>query len=200
MAPDPTPADFQALLDRAKAGDIDCLETIIRRTETRLRTSISQQLGVKLRASLRRSDVLQNAYLVMLEALPSFTGTSEAEFVAWVTRIIQHDILRQSRWFGAERRRAPTRTSERNALAQILFDRPPTPTAEVAGRERDQQVHDALARLEPDYARVIDLALLQQLPHREVAERMQRSEGACRMLLLRARAALAIELEKLAED
>jgi DNA-directed RNA polymerase specialized sigma24 family protein len=35
------------------------------------------------------------------------------------------------------------------------------------------------------------------LTHREVAERLGRSEGACRMLLLRARAALALELERL---
>ncbi len=108
--------------------------------------------------------------------------------------------MRQNRWFSAARRRAPTRTSERNALAEILLDRPATPTAEAAGRERDQEVRDALARLEPDHAQVIELALLQQLPHREVAQRLNRSEGACRMLLLRARAALAIALEKLAAD
>ncbi len=200
MVPVPPASDFQALLARAKAGDVDCLEHIIRQTETRLRTSIDQRLGAKLRASLRRSDVLQNAYLVMLEALPTFTGSTEPEFVAWLTRIIQHDILRQNRWFGAARRRAPTRTSERNALAEILLDRPATPTAEAAGRERDQEVRDALARLEPDHAQVIELALLQQLPHREVAQRLNRSEGACRMLLLRARAALAIALDKLAAD
>lgn len=192
----PPDDDFLRLLAQAKAGDERALEQILRLTEARLRSNIDRRLGPRLRAALRRSDVLQNAYLAMLAALPSFPGGTADEFVAWVTRMVEHDIHRQHRWFGAARRRPPSRTSERNALAEILMAAPTSPVSEVAGQERAQVVRRALARLEPDQARVIELALLQELPHREVAERMHRSEGACRMLLMRARAALAIELER----
>jgi len=199
--PIPLPADddFARLIQRAKAGDERALEAVLRRTEGRLRSNVDRRLGPKLRAALRRSDVLQNAYLAMLEALPSFTGDTADEFVAWVTRIVENDIHRQHRWFGAARRRPPTRTSERNALAAILLDPTTSPSAEVAGRERAVLLRKALARIEPDQAQVIELVMLQELTHREAAERMQRSEGACRMLLLRARAALALELERSGE-
>lgn len=191
--------EFERLLALARGGDNDALERILERTEVRLNRYVDRRLGPKLRASLRRSDVLQNAYLAMLDALPKFAGRTPDEFVAWVTQIVENDIRRQNRWFGAARRRPPSRTSERNSLARILLDSPTTPSAEVAGQEDRALVRAAMAQLDPDHARVIELSVFEELSHREVAERMQRSEGACRMLLMRARAALALELERLSD-
>ena len=190
---------FAAVLARARARDPEAVEQVLVRTESRLRAYVEARLGAELRASLRNSDVLQNSYLQMLDALPTFDGRTEDDFVAWVTRIIENDIRRQHRWFGAKKRKVP-RSSERNALARILLDPPLTPSAELGGRERTALVRRALERLEPDYAEVIRLALLEELPHKDVAARIGRSEGACRMLLLRARAALALELEKLGDS
>lgn len=189
--------DFATDLAGARTGDPGAIERILQRTESRLRAYVDSRLGQGLRASLRNSDVLQNSYLQMLDALPKFPGASEDEFVAWVTQIIEFDIKRQHRWFAAKKRKQP-RTSERNALARILLEPPLTPSAELGGIERQALVHRAVQNLEPLHAQVIRLALLEELPHKEVAERMGRSEGACRMLLMRARAALALELEKLA--
>ncbi len=186
---------FAEWLARARAGDADAFERVLERTATRLRGFVEVRLGQRLRASLRHSDVLQNTYLQMLDALPSFDGNDEDQFVAWVSKIIEHDIHRQHRWFGAKKRRPPS-TSERNALARILLEPPPTPSAEFCEAELSASVRRALERLEPDHSQVIQLALLEGLPHKEVAARLGRSEGACRMLLLRARAALALELER----
>lgn len=190
--------EFATWLDRARAGDAAAVDELLTRTETRLRGYVDSRLGPRLRASLRNSDVLQNSYLQMLDALPGFDGRTEDDFVAWVTRIIEHDIKRQHRWFAAKKRKPPT-TSERNVLARVLLDPPLTPSAELGGTELSAMVHRALERLEPDHAAVIRLAMLEELPHKEVAARIGRSEGACRMLLLRARAALALELERLGQ-
>ncbi|MBL9076130.1 MAG: sigma-70 family RNA polymerase sigma factor [Planctomycetes bacterium] len=191
---------FGHALDRARAGDGAALDEVLAATEARLRRVVDRRLGARLRTSLRRSDILQNAYLAMLDALPRFEGRTPDAFVAWVSQIIEHDIQRQHRWFGARKRRAPSRTSQRNALARILHDTPPTPSAEVAQDERQTLVRAALQKLEPDHARIIELAVFEGLSHREIADRLQRSEGASRMLLQRARAALALELERLTGD
>jgi RNA polymerase sigma-70 factor (ECF subfamily) len=192
-------ARFASDLAAARAGDGSAVDRILTATEDRLRRYVDARLGDRLRASLRHSDVLQNAYLEMLEALPDFAGRTADDFVAWVGRIVEHDIQRQHRHFSAKKRMQP-RTSERNALARILLEPPPTPSGEVVGSERRALVRAALARLEPTQARIIELAMLEELPHKQVAERMGRSEGACRMLLMRARAALAIELDRLDRD
>jgi RNA polymerase sigma-70 factor (ECF subfamily) len=186
---------FAQWLVRARAGDAAAFERVLARTASRLRGFVDARLGRRLRASLRHSDVLQNTYLQMVDALPSFDGKDEDQFVAWAAKIIEHDIHRQHRWFGAKKRRPPS-TSERNALARILTDPPPTPSAEFCAAERSASVRRALGRLEPDHSEVIQLALIEGLPHKDVAARLGRSEGACRMLLLRARAALALELER----
>ena len=192
----PDDSNFANLLDLARAGDGHALEQVLDQTESRLRRYVDARLGSRLRAALRRSDVLQNAYVEMLDALPQFEGRTEDEFVAWVARIVEHDIKRQNRWFGAQKRRPPSRTSERNALAKILLDSQPTPSAEISGLEERAELQRALARLEPDHAQILQLSVFEELSHKDVAERMQRSEGACRMLLLRARTALALELER----
>jgi RNA polymerase sigma factor (sigma-70 family) len=102
---------------------------------------------------LRRSDVLQNTYLAMLDALPRFTGSTPDDFVSWVARMIENDIRRQHRWFGAAKRRAQSRTSQRNLLAGILMAPVATPSAEVSRNEERAAVREALARLEPDTPR-----------------------------------------------
>lgn len=192
--------DFGQLLQRAKDGDQDALDQILVLVDERLRRVVDRRLGPKLRASLRRSDVLQNSYLAMLDALPRFEGDSPDDFVAWVARMIENDIRRQNRWFAAGKRKAPSRTSQRNLLAGILTQPVPTPSAEMSRHEDRLAVREALCRLEADHARVIELSVFEELSHKEIAEQMGRTEGACRMLLLRARTALALELERLSMD
>tara|TARA_R110002072_G_scaffold269079_10_gene428334 strand:- start:5027 stop:5635 length:609 start_codon:yes stop_codon:yes gene_type:complete len=192
--------DFGKLLEAAKKGEQDALDQILLMTEERLRRVVDRRLGPKLRASLRRSDVLQNSYLAMLDALPRFEGDNPDDFVAWVARMIENDIRRQNRWFTAGKRKAPSRTSQRNLLAGILGQSVPTPSAVMSGNEDRLAVREAMCRLEADHARIIELSVFEELTHREIAEEMGRTEGACRMLLLRARTALALELERLSMD
>ena len=199
-ANDDLTAEFGRLLLAAKGGDQQALDAILVMTEERLRRVVDRRLGTKLRASMRQSDVLQNSYLAMLAALPRFEGDDPDEFVAWVAQMIENDIRRQNRWFRAKKRHAPSRTSQRNLLAGILMRPTPTPSAEMSSNEEHLAVREALLRLEPDHVRIIELSVFEELPHKEIAERMDRTEGACRMLLLRARAALALELDRLSPD
>ena len=192
--------EFVQLLAAAKAGDHAALDKILVLTEDRLRRFVDSRLGQKLSASTRRSDILQNSYLAILDALPRFESDSVEGFVAWVARIIENDIRRQNRWFSAGKRKAPSRPSQRNLLAGILTEPVSTPSAVYSRKEEREAVLAAMSRLEPDHARIIELAIFEELSHKEIAEAMGRTEGACRMLLLRARTALAIELERLASD
>lgn len=196
VASDDDSIDFGKLLYAAKAGDHGALEEILLMTEDRLRRVVDRRLGPKLRASLRRSDILQNSYLAMLDALPRFQGDHPDDFVAWVARMIENDIRRQNRWFGASKRKAPSGTSQRNLLAGILAPSIRTPSAEMSRDEERLAVREAMGRLEADHARVIELSVFEEMTHGEIAAEMGRTAGACRMLLLRARTALALELER----
>ena len=69
-----------------------------------------------------------------------------------------------------------------------------TPSREAAGREELERLEAALARLSDEHREVVVLARIVGLSSPEIAERMQRSEGAVRVLLHRALARLAIEM------
>ncbi|MGK0156469.1 MAG: RNA polymerase sigma-70 factor (ECF subfamily) [Neolewinella sp.] len=200
VANDDKSTDFVRLLQAAKAGDHDALDEILLMTEDRLRRVVDRRLGPKLRASMRQSDVLQNSYLAMLDALPRFEGDNPDDFVAWIAQMIENDIRRQNRWFNADKRKAPSRTSQRNLLAGILGQPIPTPSAEMSRHEERMAVREAMSRLEADHARVIELATFEDMSHSEIADQMGRTAPACRMLLMRARTALALELERLSLD
>lgn len=192
-----TCTDFRELLERARSRDDHAIEDLLRRVEIRLRRYVEVRLGDQLRTRLRDSDVLQNAYVEMLRSIPTFVGDNEDQFVAWVTAIIENDIRRQGRWFGAQKRQAPERTSERNLLARTLLDNPTTPSANVSRREEHELLVDALQRLPEHYREILELVVLQGLSHDEAAQQMDRNPKASRMLLSRARAALSLEIEKL---
>ena len=191
---------FVELLHDARSGDPDALSALLHHVEARLRRQVEDRLGTKLRAELRDSDVLQNAYVQLIRSLGDFRGTTEGEFVAWVYSIIENDIRRQTRWFGAAKRRPPDQSGERNALARILLDTPPTPSAEMIADEERSLLDEALASLPEDYQQVIELAVGQELPHEEIADRMDRTPAASRMLLNRARAALSAAIERLESE
>ncbi len=61
-----------------------------------------------------------------------------------------------------------------------------SPSGQAVARERELLIADVLDRLPPEYREVIILRQLEDLPHAEVAIRMKRSEGAVRMLWVRA--------------
>jgi RNA polymerase sigma-70 factor (ECF subfamily) len=66
--------------------------------------------------------------------------------------------------------------------------------------EQDMLVTAALARLPEDHRDVLLLRNLERLPFEEVAKRMGRSAGACRMLWMRAIAGLREHLDTLSLD
>jgi RNA polymerase sigma-70 factor (ECF subfamily) len=76
----------------------------------------------------------------------------------------------------------------------------PSPSQHVIRFEQDMLVTAALARLPEDHRDVLLLRNLERLPFEEVAKRMGRSAGACRMLWMRAIAGLREHLDTLSLD
>ncbi len=192
--------NIAAELVAVRDGDREALGRLLGRIEEPLTLEIERQLGPWLRGKVRPSDILQNVYLEVVRLLPSFEGEHVNQLVAWANTIVRSEVLRQHRWFSAARRAQPERTSERNRLARELQPDVTTPSRLAQAREEGALLATALAQLPEAYSTVIELAVVQELPHAEVAARMGRSEGATRMLLMRARAQLGLELERLEGD
>lgn len=188
---------FGADLASARDGDRHALERILSRLQDDLLHAADRSLGVRLRAKTRASDVLQDALAEVVRRIAEFGGDDEQTFVAWVRAIIHNAARQQHRRLRAQRRRSPSDTSELAALARTLLQRSRSPASELEQGEAVDLVMRAVESLREDHRLVIEQVVLRRRPLADVARDLGRSEPATRMLLSRARAALALALDHL---
>lgn len=193
----PRDRGFADEIGRARRGDRAALDRLLRRIETRLLRRAETRLGPGLRARMGRSDILQATYLEVIRGLDGFDGATEDAFLAWTESVLENAVRHQHRWFRARKRKGPSGSSPAEALARELKRDTPTPSAEAVRAEDLVLAGRALEALPEDQRRVIVLCVVEGRSHREAGEALGRSEGATRMLLFRARAALALEVRRL---
>lgn len=187
----------QDLVQAARADDSVALGELLHRYANYLSILATTQLDGKLRGRVSPSDIVQETYTDAARDFGQFRGTSEGEFAAWLRQIliqnlgraVERHILTAKRDVRRELsmdqlQRAMARSSAR--LDRLFADPGPTPSRASEQHQRGRVIADILARLPADYREVVLLRNFRGLPFREVADRLQRSEGAVRMLWLRA--------------
>lgn len=185
------------LFERARSGDRDALNELLLRHRARLERTARSLLGEELRTRVRTSDILQSTFVEVLSSVREFRGTNEEAFANWVARILQNNVNDAAK-FHAARKRARSRESSRQDLDTLgVSASGPTPSSEAAFSDELYLVGRALQQLSEDYRRVILLRLRPGATHQEVARVLDRTPGATRVLLARARAALLIEIDRL---
>jgi RNA polymerase sigma-70 factor (ECF subfamily) len=155
------------------------------------------QIGLPLRARVSASDLVQETFLEAYRDFGQFRGAGEAELVAWLRRILVHNLGRLvQRQVLAQKRTVRREVALRQQLADLersaarveaaLVSPFSSPSAQAQRRELAAVLADQLARLPPDSREVIVLRNLEGLPFEEVARHMGRTAGAVRVLWLRA--------------
>ncbi len=155
------------------------------------------QLDRRLRVRFSPSDLVQETFLEAHRDFPQFRGATEEEFLAWLRQILVHNlIVAVRRHFDAGKRdvrrevsleqvRSQMDTSALGVAAALAQDGT-SPSDRVQREELLVALADDLSELPQDYREVIVLRHLQGCSFAEVAQRMDRNEGAVRMLWLRA--------------
>ncbi|MEE2711280.1 MAG: sigma-70 family RNA polymerase sigma factor [Planctomycetota bacterium] len=190
----------KANLALARGGDRRALDRLLETVHGRLRRLAEGRLGPGLRAKLRTSDVLQSTYLDVVKSVERFEGEDEEAFVGWVARIMENNIRDKGKYFQARKRRDPEGATLPLNEAEDVKTPGATPSVEVVRAEDLVLVSRALEDLGEDYRQVIILRLVEGRSHKEVGELLGRTEAATRMLLSRARAALALALDRLRNE
>src|SRR5207248_10715043 len=118
---------------------------------------------------------------------------SEAELVAWLRKILANGLANQvarlrtqGRDPGREESLEAHLDRSDQALQRALTAPGTSPSAQAARREQAVLLADALAKLPPDQEQVFILRHLEHLPVEKIAEQMNRSVPAVRMLWTRA--------------
>jgi len=132
--------DDGVLVERARAGDGNALETLLIRYETRI-------FNVALRMVGNREDARDVAQSVMLKVVSSLDGfDAQFKFFSWIYRIAVNESLN---FLG---RRRPT-----TPLAEVAAARSEEPDGAAETAERRRAVQQALMTLSADYRAVVVL-------------------------------------------
>jgi RNA polymerase sigma-70 factor, ECF subfamily len=194
------------LIAQARAGDAQALQSLLARYREYARLLVRCRAKGRLQARVDSSDFVQETLLRAAQNIRQFQGTSEEEWCAWLARIAEHEVIHQMRHHLGAAKRAAAR--ERSIAAEAddsangasrlerWFTKAQTsPSLAAMRKERSLLLTDALARLPEDYREVLILRHLEGLDFPEVAQRMERSAGAVRVLWTRALKKLREEMQ-----
>ncbi len=201
---------FDQLLERCRKGDRAAIDSLFSRYRDYISLLAQAQLGRLVRAKCEASDIVQMTLLEAHRDFVQFSGRQEAELLAWMRRILSHNLFNEHRRYTAKRRAAVREVSleyvcsgvENSSicLGRGLADQTPRPSQLALQRENAVKVADKLAQLPEDYRTVLMLRILQGASTEEVAEQMGRTPGAIRMLQLRALAAMRKLMSESSDD
>ena len=187
----------QLLLDRAKGGSAADVGQLLSIYTQYLKTLANHQLDRRVRQRVSPSDLVQDTLLEAHRDFPNFRGTTTPELVAWLRRILIHNLIRASEHHLHTEKRDARREISLQRLASNLgsVDSPVeaalkspigSPSADLRGQEQVSELEKALSTLPSEQRQVVVMRHLEGLAFNEISQRMGRSSGACRMLWMRA--------------
>jgi RNA polymerase sigma-70 factor (ECF subfamily) len=199
--------DITSLLNRATAGEEGALAELFTRYRKRLRQMIRLRLDRRLSSRVDPSDVLQEAYLDVVQQFPAYQRRPEMPFFLWLRLVTGQRLLRvHRRHLGAGMRDAgrevslyhgalPQASSE--SLAAQLLGRMTSASQALVRAEMQLQLQAALNDMGPLDREIIALRHFEELSNAEAAEVLGLSKTAASNRYLRALARLQKILENI---
>jgi RNA polymerase sigma-70 factor (ECF subfamily) len=185
------------LLDRARHGSKSSLGALLQQYRNYLVVLASMQIERRLQPRVSPSDVVQETMLRAHKNFAQFRGTTEQELLAWLRQILVNNLATfvEQHMLAARRDVRREISMERIGaaleqstilLAALIPATTKSPSMAVQQREEAVVLADRLAQLPEDYREVLVLRNMKGLAFEEIAQRIDRSVGATRMLWLRA--------------
>jgi len=182
-APAPEPTEEMELVKRAREGDLEAYDELIRRYQERIYATVYHMTSNHEDAN----DLAQEAFIKAYQALKTFKGGSS--FYTWVYRIAVNKTINF-----LKQRKNKTQMSlddlDFNAehdpdLVALVSDK--TPRREVNLSELQEKLNEAMQKLSEPHRLVVSLHDVQGLSHEEIAKIMECNIGTVRSRLFYAR-------------
>jgi RNA polymerase sigma-70 factor (ECF subfamily) len=185
------------LLDRIRRHDLDALIEYLELLRPQLLGFINKSLSDALKRKVEPEDILQEASLSAMQALPQFDLTDRDPF-GWVCQQIERRIIDAHRkYIGAQKRAATNEVglstgsdADSGGLIECLVASMTSPSQAFSRNQKEFKLLQALEQLPPDSREALRLRYVEGLPSKDIAERLGRSDGAVRVLLTRSLAKL----------
>lgn len=181
------------LVDAAQRRDAGAVEQLLVRNLPGLEAFVRLRMGPVLRGLMTAPDLVQSVCREVLEDLSGFEFRGEAPFRHWLFVRAENKLREKHRYHHAGKRdrqkemAMPDATTALSAYQTLV-----TPSKDLEVKEAMRRVEAAFDQLPDDYREAITLHKLCGLSHAEIAEKMNKSEGAVRNLVYRGISRLAL--------
>lgn len=181
------------LVERVKAHDSAALAEYIVAVRKPLCAFIERQLGAGLRRKVEVEDIFQEASVEAVRSYEAADFDSREPF-SWLCQIAERRIVdAHRRFFGAAKRDAarevplgtPGGSTEHAAIVDLLVASMTSPTQALSRKGREARLFEALAGLPADQREALRLRYVEGLATKQIAERLNKSDGAVRVMLTR---------------
>jgi RNA polymerase sigma-70 factor (ECF subfamily) len=194
----------QELVALAQNGDNSALDQLCKVYGERVQRIVRFRMGAELRGKLESMDLVQDAFVAAVRDLGSFQYRDEGDFLRWMSKIAENRIRDNLKRLHADKRdirrevpinhRVPT--AENNCPHMPEPIRTTTPSVIMSISEELNKLENAMNLLRLEYREVIVLNQIEGLSLKKIADRLNKSPDAVRMLVARAMASLASAFEK----
>ncbi len=189
----------------AAQEDERALESLLVENLPALEMFVRLKAGKALCAKESFSDLVQTVCLDVMRDMEGFEYRGVGAFKSWLFQRALHKILNKHRFWSSKKRDAGREVAidddarddaqdSQEAMARAYL-KILTPTQAVMGQEALEDFEKVFQRLPADYREAITLHKIVGLEYPEIAEPMDRPDGAVRNLVYRGLARLSIELE-----
>ena len=196
-APVDTDPPDQVLVQRAREGDLDAYDVLVRRHHSRLYGMVFNMT----RSRQDAEDLLQEVFVKAYDALKGFKGDSA--FYTWIYRIA---VNRAINFVKNRKRRMTVSLNDPGLSGESQEDRRPelsnndTPARDARLKEIQEKLNRALDTLSDNHKAVVIMHDMQGIPHEQIAEVLGISCGTVRSRLFYARQALQVQLTEFKDE
>src|SRR6266481_6122225 len=184
------------LIERSRGGDTQALNELFARNRERLCRMVEMRLDHRLKARIDASDVIQDAYVEIVERLEEYLGDPKLPFFLWLRLVVGERLLKLHRHhLGTQMRDAGREVSlyrgalpaaSSAALAAQLLGRHTSPTQAAMRAERILRVQEALNAHDPVDREILSLRHFEELTAAEAAQVLGIQESAAAKRYIRA--------------
>jgi RNA polymerase sigma-70 factor (ECF subfamily) len=184
------------LIERARAGDQEALNSLLGRYRDRLCRMVEMRLDTRLQSRLDASDVVQDAYMEVSQRLQEYLADPKLPFFLWLRLVVGERLMKLHRHhLGTQMRdvnrevslyRGALPAASSAALAAQLLGRHTSPTQAAVRAERILRLQQALNSLDAVDREILSLRHFEELTAAETARVLEIEESAAAKRYFRA--------------
>ena len=179
-------------VEAIRGGDAEALGRFIDAKRRPLLAFVERKLGDALRRKVEPEDIIQEACADAVRSLDDIDLTDRDPF-NWLCQLCERRIIDAHRRFfdaqkrdaGRERPLSAPGSSGEGGLINLLVASLTSPSQAFARNAREAKLLDALAKLPEHQQEALRLRYVENLPSKQIAEQMGKSDAAVRVMLTR---------------